>query len=325
MPVLQSLYHPPLLFRNRHTNTIIPKFFRTIEEVTYQRKRIETEDNDFLDLDFSKKGSKHVVVLIHGLEGSSEGHYIKGMVKAVNAHGWDAVALNLRGCSEEDNRNYYSYHSGKSDDLAYVVHKLLENFAYEEIRIVGFSLGGNITLKYAGEQGRNLPPEVKAVAAVSVPCSLESAAGVIGNAFGGIYLRRFLKTLKEKAIAKKKKHPDAPFSIKAIQEAKDFFDYDDVVTAPANGFRSAKDYYTRCSCKQFLPDIKIPAYLINATDDPFFGAACFPYQEAKANKNFLLEAPSYGGHVGFVSGFDFQGYFWHERQIMRFFRGELET
>ena len=321
MPILSSSYHPPMLFRNGHTNTIIPKFFRTIKAVTYQRKRIETEDDDFLDLDFSLRGSKSIVVIIHGLEGSSEGHYVKGVVRAVNAHGWDAVALNLRGCSEEDNRNYYSYHSGKSDDLAYVVHKLLKDFAYKEIRIVGFSLGGNITLKYAGEQGSNLPSEVKAVAAVSVPCSLESAAEVIGKSFGGVYLKRFLKTLKAKAIAKKKKHPEAPFSVKTIQEAKDFFAYDGIVTAAANGFKSARDYYTRCSCKQFLPDIKIPAYLINAIDDPFFGEACFPYEEAKANKNFLLEVPPYGGHVGFVSGFDFQQYFWHEQQIMRFFRG----
>ncbi len=323
MPILQSSYLPPLLFRNGHTNTIIPKFFRTIKEVTYQRKRIETEDNDFLDLDFSMRNSRSIVVVIHGLEGSSEGHYVKGIVRAVNAHGWDAVALNLRGCSEEDNRNYYSYHSGKSDDLSYVVDKLIGDFGYAEIRVVGFSLGGNITLKYAGECGSNLPSEVKAVAAVSVPCSLESAAEVIGNAFGGIYLRRFLKTLKVKAIAKKEKHPDAPLSIDAIQSAKDFFDYDGAVTAPANGFKDAKDYYTRCSCKQFLPNIKIPAYLINAVDDPFFGEACFPYKEAKANKNFLFEAPSYGGHVGFVSCFNFQEYFWHEQQIMRFFKDGL--
>jgi len=223
------------------------------------------------------------------------------MVKAVNAQGWDAVAMNQRGCSGEPNRLYSSYHSGKTDDIQLVVEYLLEE-KYKQIYLVGYSLGGNIMLKYAGEQGRSIPSQIIGVAGISVPCDLAGSAQELRS--GGInylYLNRLLKQLKSKAITKKARFSEAAYSNADIRACRNFEAFDDLYTAPAHGYKDAADYYSKCSSAQFIPSIRIPAYIINALDDPFLSISCYPVEESAINRHWVVcETPRHGGHVGFA-------------------------
>ena len=319
MPIIHSSnYQPYFLYKNAHINTMGTSLFRRVKS-NYKRVRIETPDNDFLDLDFSLVNSKKLLIATHGLEGSSDSSYIKGIISMFNNQGWDAVGLNLRSCSGEPNRLFRSYHSGSSEDLDSVVKYVESKYNYESIYLVGFSLGGNITLKYVGENGSKLSKKIKAAAAVSVPCHLKDAGVVISQSKNPIYIKRFLRTLIAKAIDKKKRHPYQEIDLAAIKNSKNFFDFDNAFTAPANGFKDADDYWKKSSCKQFLPNIKTPTLLINALDDPFLSKTCFPFEEAEANPSFYFEATEKGGHVAFSSNATFSGVFWHEKRILDFF------
>jgi uncharacterized protein len=324
MPVISnSTYNPLLLFRNKHINTVAPTLFRKIIDIKYERKRITTPDHDFLDLDFSFVQSRTIVIVIHGLEGFSGRAYMKGMVRAANQAGWDGLAINLRNCSGEPNLLYSSYHSGKSDDLDFVINYLISNYNYSRIMIVGFSLGGNLTLKYAGEMANKISPLVKAVAGVSVPCSLKDSSNMLAKRSNYIYMYRFMRTMKRKLLYKKSKHPDVNLSIEEIKKMKNFYDFDYKYTAPAHGFKDAEEYWEKCSCNQFLPRITIPALLINSLDDPFLGQLCYPYEEAEKSNFLYFETPQHGGHTGFTTGYKFEGNFWHENRIIQFFKEHI--
>jgi hypothetical protein len=292
--------------------------------VNYQRQRLELHDGDFLDLDFSRVGSNTAVVITHGLEGHSQRAYVKGVVKMANEAGWDAVALNLRGCSGEPNRLYGSYHSGRSDDLGQVVNHLVHNEQYDNVLLVGFSLGGNITLKYMGEQGDKLPVEVKGAVGVSVPCDLAGSGDKLHLASNFVYQRRFLKSLKSKMVEKQSSYPHLSIDVEMILQLNTLFDFDNHYTAPAHGYVDASDYYAKCSCKPLLLNIRVPSLMINAVDDPFLPQSCYPLAEAEANEMFFLEMPANGGHVGFVPGYHWSGRFWHESRIESFFNSILK-
>lgn len=316
MPVINSTYKPSLLFKNTHFNTIYKTlFFKDV--VHYNRKRIETPDNDFLDLDFSLVNSETIVITMHGLEGSSKSKYILSVVNYLNSQNIDSVAVNFRGCSGEDNKHIYSYNSGKTDDLNLVVNYISEYYNYKNIILLGYSMGGNITLKYLGETAQTFP-KIKAAIAISVPCDLEGSSNSLSKWENTIYIKRFLKTLKEKTLQKIEKFPDNNLDNTAIIKAKNFEDFDGVVTAPLFGFKNAKDYWSQCSSKQFLPSIKTPSLIINAKDDTFLSQSCFPFNEAKENKNIFLETPSYGGHVGFNTSIKESDQLWSEKRITQF-------
>lgn len=312
--ITNNTYDPHLIFRNKHFNTAYRTLFHRFE-INYNRKRIITEDNDFLDLDFAVADSNKVVILIHGLEGSSESNYIKSLVKVLNSQNFDVVVLNLRGCSGEANHLLESYHSGKTDDLKEVISHLEKEYNYNEINIVGFSLGGNITLKYLGEQGKHVSSMINAAVAISVPCDLEGSSTALGQFSNRPYMMRFLRTLKKKAYGKLSKFPHSPLSIENIRKAKNFYDFDNAFTAPAHGFENAIDYWTKSSSKQFIPYIKTPTLLISSLDDPFLSKSCFPVTEAKENSFFSLELMKYGGHVGFNMGFGINNDRWLENRI----------
>lgn len=322
MSIYKSNYQPSILFRNAHVNTIAPTLLRRVKGVNYDRKRIELPDGDFLDLDFSKVGSNTIVLVLHGLEGDSGRPYMRGMVRAANDQLWDAVAVNHRGCSGEDNRALNAYHSGKSEDVhAVVLH--LEQLGYDQVFIVGFSLGGNMALKYAGEQGDSINKIIKGVAGVSVPCHLEGSAQQLKKAENAIYLKRFLNTLKLKALVKKERFPDAPFTKEDIVHCKSFHDFDEVFTARVNGFDGAVDYWTRCSSSRFLETIKVPTLLVNAMDDPFLETRCFPREIAEGHEYFHLMMPKRGGHVGFSGNLFSNQPLWTEQAVPDFFNKHL--
>jgi len=299
MPIISSSYNPPFLFKNNHFSTIYAGIWRKIADFGQKRERIELPDSDFLDLDwsFANAPTNKVFIIIHGVEGNAQRAYISGSAKQVNLNGYDACAINLRGCSGEINRLYRSYHGGATEDIEAVVHHILVNKKYSEIIIKGFSLGGNLALKYIGEN-RVIPQEIKAIIAVSVPCNLYDSQLKFLKTENVIYAKRFKKQMVDKLRVKQKIYPDA-ISESVISNMATLKDFDDGYTSLAHGFKDALDYYTQSSCRQFLPHIKIPTLIINAKNDSFLGPECYPYKEAKDNPNLYLEVPKYGGHVGF--------------------------
>lgn len=299
MPLVPSNYRPPFAFRNGHFSTIYAGLIRKVNGVVQRRERIELPDGDFLDLDWSDAvlPTKKVVILVHGLEGDAQRHYITGSAKRLNQNNFDVCGINLRGCSGEPNRLYRSYHSGATEDLVSVINHLLDTKNYQEIFLMGFSLGGNLILKYLGE-GNIITSKIKAAVAVSVPCDLKDACDQLLSSKNVLYSARFKKHLLAKLRLKRKQFPEmiSENEIRSIATLKDF---DDAYTAPAHGFYDALDYYKKSSCNQFLNDITVPSLILNAKDDSFLGSKCYPVLKAEKNENLHLEIPDFGGHVGF--------------------------
>ena len=228
-------------------------------------------------------------MLTHGLESDAHAGYIRGMAAALHAAGWDALAWNFRGCGGEPNRLPRFYHSGETGDLGAVVRHAAARGGYGHIALVGFSLGGNVTLKYLGEAPPH--PAVRAAAAISVPVDLASSARVLDRRrVNRLYLRRFIGSLVGKVEAKAKRFP-AGFDLRGIRRVRTFQEFDDRYTSRLHGFRDAADYWAQASARQYLPAIRVPTLLLNARDDPFLSPACIPAAEAEANPCLFLEAP----------------------------------
>ena len=313
-------YRPPLWLRSGHLQTILPTLFRQVDGVAYRRERLDLDDGDFLDLDWvGTAGGSRVAVVAHGLEGSSDRAYVRGMARELARRGWTVCAWNLRGCSGEPNRLLRSYHSGATEDLDAVVGHVL-HLGAEAVAVVGFSLGGNLTLKWLGEQGEGIDPRVVVGAGVSVPVDLASSSETMEAWSRRIYMLRFMRSLSGKVEAKADQFR-ADLDLEAIRAARTFQQFDGLFTAPVHGFDSAEDYWARASSLPGLASIGIPTLLLNALDDPFLGPTCFPAEAARANPNLTLLAPSHGGHVGFMQR---GGVFWSEAVVGRFldaFRG----
>ena len=230
-----------------------------------------------------------------------------------NQNGIDACAVNFRGCSGEPNRLFRSYHSGATEDLDAVVTSILEQDKYSEIFIKGISLGANMALKYVGERN-DVPKEIKAVIAISTPCDLKGSCDALMHLKNRHYAIRFLAHLKDKLKPKLAQFPQ-DISIADFNSIKNLVNFDDVYTSKAHGFKDAYDYYEKASCLQFLPNIKLPSLIINALNDSFLSAECYPVKEAKQNPNLYLEMPKYGGHVGFI---DKGNVYYNERRALDF-------
>lgn len=310
---------PSFLFRNKHFNTLY-RYLKNKENVVFTRERMHTNDGDFIDLDISTVNSKKVILSIHGLEGSSKSSYIQSLTQEANKQNYDVIAMNLRGCSGEPNLLLPSYHSGKTSDLLEVIQHVENKKQYEELHLVGFSLGGNLTLKLLGENPKVLPSILKSAVAISVPCDLKGSADVLNIGFNKLYQYEILKSLKAKALEKLKQFPNSDIDKNKIINAKNFTTYDEYLTAKINGFDSANDYYTKSSSKQFIKGIRTPSLIINALDDSFLSDSCYPYKEVTENKNTQLLTPKYGGHVGFYTGFKTEKNLWLERKILSFFK-----
>lgn len=310
MPLIPSKHKAPFYLFNGHLQTIVPGLFRQVAGVIYERERLVTPDEDFIDLDWSRVGSDTLVILSHGLEGDTGRPYITGMVKVFNAEGIDAMAWNYRSCSGEPNKLLRSYHLGASDDLELVVQHALSTYTYKTIHLIGFSAGGNITLKYLGENPSQVPEQVTRAAVFSTPVDLKGSAQKISR----VYTQRFLKSLGQKLEQKQQMYPDE-VDLKDYNLFWSFPEFDDRYTAPLHGFKDAEDYYARVSSKQFLGNIRIPTLLVNAKNDPFLSEECYPIAEAKQNPNLYLEMPEEGGHVGFTEDFRNNRYYSEERAL----------
>ncbi len=318
MPVVPSTYKAPLAFKNAHFNTIYAAKVRRVTGLQYERQRIDLSDGDFLDIDWSfsqtERKTAQVVLLFHGLEGHAKRPYMAGTTKILNANGYDCAAVNLRGCSGETNLKLRSYHSGATDDVSDVVDFIVKNTAYTTLYLCGFSLGGNLVLKYLGEN-RMRPAALKAGVAISTPVDLYDSLEALQQKQNWVYRWSFLKGLRSKYKQKMLLYPEN-LSAENYKKIRSLRLFDEIYTAPANGFENALDYYQKSSSKTFLTQIDIPALLLNALDDTFLNEKCYPIDEAHKNRNLFLETPQEGGHVGFISAEPFT---YCEKRTLEFF------
>ncbi len=299
MSLIKSNYKPPPLFRNGHFSTIYSAKLRPSPILIIQRERLPLSDGDFMDIDWSfcEKPSAKVAILLHGLEGNSQRTYMKGQAKILINNGWNVAAVNFRGCSGEPNLSYQSYNAGKTDDLEAVINFILKKDEYNEIGLIGFSLGGNLLLKYLGER-QSFPKEIKRAVAISTPLSLKGSLESLNEFSNWVYRNSFLINLRKKYKSKMKDFPER-MTVSDYQKITSLLEFDNVYTAPAHGFKNAYDYYEKNSSLQFLPNIQIPVYILNAENDSFLSSDCYPTDLASKIKNIYLEIPKYGGHVGF--------------------------
>ncbi|SFR41813.1 hypothetical protein SAMN05216203_0121 [Marinobacter daqiaonensis] len=316
-PVRTGDYQPPPWLRNGHAQSIWPSLFRRVSLTEPTVEPIPTPDRDQLWLDWYRQGSDRVAVICHGLEGHSRRPYVLGLARALLAEGWDVLAWNFRSCGGVMNRQPRFYHSGATDDLSVVINHALCR-GYRALAINGFSMGGNLTLQYLGEQGERVDSRIVGATAFSVPCDLAGSADVLAMPGRRIYMSRFLRDLEPKMAEKARRFPDL-ISMEGYGDIRSFHEFDGRYTAPLHGFASAEDYWRRSSSLFRLRDIRVPALVVNAADDPFLSADCFPRSPAVLGNHTTFEVPRHGGHVGFVQHRR-DGWYWSERRAAGFLR-----
>lgn len=312
-------FTPPAWLRNGHLQTVWPTLFRSVALLAPEPERLETDDGDFLDMDWYRGGHRRLLIISHGLEGNARRPYVRGLARAALEAGFDVLAWNFRSCSGSMNRLPRFYHSGASDDLGRVVNRALQDPAgYDQVQLAGFSMGGNITLVYLGEQAGALDKRVRGGVTFSVPCDLAGSAARLAQPGNVVYMRRFLKELRVKMAEKQQLFPEQ-IDTTGMESMKNFQQFDGQFTAPLHGFSSANDYWERCSSQRFLANIRVPTLIVNAADDPFLSASCYPEERVAKNPHLTLEVPRWGGHVGFVSGAR-GGHYWSEERAMAFLK-----
>ncbi len=323
MPIIRnSSYKPSYFFKNHHVNTLYPALFRSSKGIDFQRVRYELPEGDFFDADWSFQDknptTQQLLICIHGLEGNARRPYMVGMMRRFNGEGIDAVGLNLRGCSGTPNRLLQGYHSGHTADLDFLIQTIIRENKYTDITLLGFSVGGNIALKYGGEKSDAIHPHIKRIITFSVPCDLKNCSLELEKPANWFYQWQFLVTLKQKARIQNTRFPNR-IDMDKVLTAKYFRQFDDYYTAPINGFENAEDYWAKASSEKHLSNIKIPSLLITALDDCFLADTCYPIDFANSNDLFHLEMPKFGGHLGFMSP-DTEGVLWTERRAIEFYK-----
>lgn len=312
-----SSYRAPWWLPGRHLQTIYGAVALRRAAPGYRRARWELSDGDFIDLDhLDGPADAPLVVLFHGLEGSSQSHYATALMHALAHRRWRGVIPHFRGCSGAPNRLARAYHSGDADEIDRILGHIAASESVPPF-VAGVSLGGNALLKWLGREGTNAGARARAAAAVCPPLNLVAAGAALRRGFNRLYTREFLRTLKPKALAKLERFPGL-FDRLAMEDARDFDAFDDLYTAPAHGYRGVLDYWTRASSKPDLVRIAVPTLILNARNDPFLPAAHLP-RAHEVSGSVSLEQPEGGGHVGFVSG-AFPGHLrWLPARLIEFF------
>ena len=322
---MPASFKPAWWLRNAHLQTLWSAFFRRAPQLQRSRERLWLEDGDFLDLDWHgpHEAATPLVLVLHGLTGSSNSHYVLGLQQALAAQGWASAALNWRGCSGEPNLLPRGYHSGVSEDLATVIRHLQSARPLAPLYAVGYSLGGNVLLKYLGESGAE--SGLQAAVSVSVPFRLDQCADRIGLGFSRVYQAHFMRELvacvkdKRRQFQLDKKHRDLATldklgSVKSLKKMRTFWEFDDRVTAPLNGYINVDDYYRRASSRYFLGAINTPTLIIQSEDDPFVFKHSIP-EASELSVCTQLELHAKGGHVGFLEGTPRKPGYYLERRI----------
>jgi predicted alpha/beta-fold hydrolase len=319
--IVKSGFKPAWWLRGAHAQTIWPGIMRRNHDIDLAWERLELPDNDFIDLVWTAKTDGPVVIVLHGLEGSINSHYAKGILSAFHRRGWRAVLMHFRGCSGTHNRLARGYHSGETGDLEYLINLLHRRFPQTRIAATGYSLGGNVLLKYLGEHRQN--SGLTAAVAVSVPFVLSKAADRLMQGTSRIYQTYLLRRIQQRVINKFTDRQDAPFAINKIPEWNNFHLFDHYVTAPLHGFKSSEEYYRLSSSRQYLESIITPTLIIHAQNDPFLTLDAIP-NEPELSDNVTLELTEDGGHAGFISGgMPWRPNYWLEERIPEFLSNHL--
>jgi predicted alpha/beta-fold hydrolase len=291
-----------------------------------QRRRWELPDGDFLDVDeWHAEPGASVLIVLHGLESSSRSSQVVALLQAAHRCGWRGIGVNFRSCGGSLNRLRRSYHAGDTADLAWVIQRLIIEHPGSSVCCAGFSLGGNVLLKYLGEQANHVPSSLRAAAAISTPFDLAVSVRAIEQGFSRVYMRRLLRGLRRKTLAKLQRFPDL-VDRRALRAVRTVAEFDELVTAPVHGFPSAAAYWAASSSSTVLSRIALPTLLINAQDDPFFPGGALPRESIAQNAHLSAEFPQAGGHMGFISGrWPGGATCWAVERTIRFLRDRLAT
>ncbi len=314
MPITKSAFKPAWGLSNPHLQTLWSTFFRSIPEVDISTERLELEDGDFLDIVTTELADKPVVIILHGLEGSISSPYVKPLIKSLDDADYGVCFVHFRGCGDELNRLPRSYHSGDTQDLNSVVKHLQHKLKQDVFAVIGFSLGGNVVLKWLGEQGDDAP--TVAGIAVSVPFQLEDAGDRLEKSFSRVYQKHLLSTCQKK-YQQKVEAQTSPLSEDIdVCKLDTFYSFDDTITAPLHGFKDADEYYEKCSSRQFLKHIRKPTLVLHSKDDPFMWERTVP-SEDELSPTVELELSEAGGHVGFIGGsHPFNVEYWVDKRVV---------
>ena len=316
------IYSPAWWIPGGHLQTLWGKFFRRQAPAPTRIERWDTPDGDFLDVHRidSAPGAPRVL-LLHGLEGTIRSHYAQGLLNEAVRRGWGADLLLFRSCGPELNRAKRFYHSGETQDLAFVLDRVTAEYSNSPVALAGVSLGGNVLLKFLGERGPSLPAQVKAAAAISVPFDLSRSSTRINRGFSRVYQRFFLGSLRRKALAKARHYPELA-TANRIRALRTLADFDDLITGPLHGFRDAEDYYEKSSSLRYLERIRLKTLLLNAVDDPMLPPEVLNEVRQIANRNSALHLDfrARGGHAGFVGGSrPWRPFYYAEHRVGQFF------
>ena len=316
----ESSFNPAWWLKNPHLQTIAAKFFRRHHSLDTITETLDLPDGDFVDLAWTEKVSPNcsrpIVAVLHGLEGSKNSHYARGMLSAIKAQGWIGVLMHFRGCSGRPNRMAHSYHSGQTCDVDYFSQYLASHYPKAKKAIIGFSLGGNVLAKYLAEQKQNI---FQAAGIICAPLDLSSCCERIDQGFSRVYQKYLVDMLKASTIEKIEANLLTTVDINHLDNVRSIRDFDQMVTAPVNGFRDANDYYQQASGRDSLDKITTPTLIIHASDDPFL---CHKNITAISTlpKQMTFEVSARGGHVGFITGKNpFKPQYWLEQRIPDFF------
>lgn len=316
----ESSFQAPFWARNRHVQTIWPRFFQRRKLLKIENERLELPDGDFVDLAWTEepRSAKGLVILFHGLEGSVRSHYANDLMAFLLGHGWQTVLMHFRGCSGENNRLARSYHSGETSDPSYFLEQICARHPDRVRHAIGFSLGGNMLLKLLGENPQQTWVE-KAVS-VSAPLNLAECSDSINQGFSRVYQRYLLnsmiQTLQEKM--RKISYEDlVKVGHHDLHRLTNFRVFDDLVTAPLHGYKDSNDYYSRCSAIHYLKNIETPTLVLHAKDDPFMNEKVLPKAHQLA-QSVRVELSDKGGHVGFMYGSPWRPKIWFQKRILEF-------
>lgn len=318
-------FKPAWWARNNHIQTLYPVFFPKKLNLTLNRENLELPDGDFIQIDWTenKEEKKPIIILLHGLEGSSSSTYIQRLMKKATENNYRAVCMHFRGCGGVPNKFERAYHAGETEDLNYFIHYVTEKLGNsQKIFIAGFSLGGNVLLKWLGENPSN--KIIHSAVAASVPFELANSADTMNKGFSKIYQWWLLKSLKD-SFLKKSNSIGVKVDKAEIERLKNFWEFDDKVTAKIHGFQNVNEYYSKSSSRQFLQKITTPTLIIHAKDDPFMSPSCIPNKD-ELSSSILFDLTEKGGHIGFISGsIPFVPKYWLEDRILSFFNEFLEN
>jgi hypothetical protein len=312
--ITMSAFRPAWWLPGAHLQTLYPSLLRRRVCPALRRQRVDLPDGDFLDIDWTALPGAPRILVLHGLEGSLDSHYSGALLDRLARNGYRAGLLYFRGRSGTPNRLARSYHSGDTADLDYVLRLLGKSEHTRVTAVIGFSLGGNVLLKWLGEQGEHAA--LQTAVAISVPFDLDAAARHLQRGLSRLYRNHLLARLRESVRSKARLHPP-PVPLQQLHLLRSFRAFDNAVTAPLHGFRDVDEYYRRSSSRQFLKQIRIPVLLLQARDDPFLPATALPGAQ-ELSDSVTLELPAHGGHVGFISGpCPGQAVYWLEQRILQ--------